>query len=71
MNEDWTKSEVAMIVQDYFNMLQFELEGKKYNKTFHRQGLITLLNNRSEGSIEFKHQNISAVLINMGLPFIK
>lgn len=29
-----------------------------------------MLHNRSEGSIEFKHQNISAVLINLGLPFI-
>ena len=45
MNEDWTKLEVELIVQDYFNMLQYELEGKKYNKTFHRQGLIPLLSN--------------------------
>ena len=30
-----------------------------------------VLSNRSDGSIEFKHQNISAALIKHGLPFIK
>ena len=28
------------------------------------------LNNRSHGSVELKHQNISAVLIEMGMPYI-
>ena len=71
MNEDWTNKEVELIVYDYFNMLQFEIEQKAYNKTNHRRALTPLLNNRSEGSIEFKHQNISAVLIKMELPYIK
>lgn len=30
-----------------------------------------MLNNHSDGSVEFKHQNISAVLAGMGLPFIR
>ena len=30
-----------------------------------------MLANRFEGSVEFKHQNISAVLINLGQPYIK
>ena len=71
MNEDWSKEEVALIVQDYFGMLAIELQQQKYNKAAYRYGLLPLLNQRSEGSIEFKHQNISAVLVNMGLPFIK
>jgi hypothetical protein len=71
MNEDWTKAEVASIVQDYFSMFHFELDGQQYNKTAHRRILLPLLNNRSNGSIEFKHQNISAVLANMGQPYIK
>ena len=29
-----------------------------------------MLSNRSDGSIEFKHQNLSAVLIKHGLPYI-
>ncbi len=71
MNEDWTKKEVGLIVQDYFRMLQLELEQQKYNKSTHRQTLLPLLNNRSNGSVEFKHQNISAVLAKLGQPYIK
>ncbi|MDX2047028.1 MAG: DUF3883 domain-containing protein [Chitinophagaceae bacterium] len=71
MNEDWTREEVELIVQDYFKMFQLELEQHKYNKTAHRKTLLPLLNNRSNGSVEFKHQNISAVLANMGQPYIK
>lgn len=68
---DWTKEEVRYIIEDYFKMLQLELNHLQYNKTQHRNSLIPLLNNRSKGSVEFKHCNISAALINMGLPFIK
>lgn len=71
MGEDWSIKEVELIVADYFNMLYLELSQKKYNKTYYRRALLPLLKNRSEGSIEFKHQNISAVLANMGIPFIK
>ncbi|OQP38685.1 hypothetical protein A4H97_18375 [Niastella yeongjuensis] len=68
---DWTSTEVELIIADYFSMLEKELIGVDYNKTSHRRMLKLLLNNRSDGSIEFKHQNISAVLIKLGLPFIK
>src|SRR5688572_22650274 len=71
MAEDWSRNEVELIVADYFTMLNMELSRRSYNKTVFRQGLLPLLNSRSEGSIEFKHQNISAVLANMGLPYIK
>lgn len=67
---DWSKSEVEAAVEDYFNMLQLELTGRKYNKTEHRRALMERLNDRSGGSIELKHQNISAVLIEMGIPYI-
>ncbi|MCW3105129.1 MAG: hypothetical protein JWO09_3569 [Bacteroidetes bacterium] len=52
-------------------MLNDELLNKVYSKTFHRKALSPLLNNRSEGSIEFKHQNISGVLVRQGLPYIR
>lgn len=52
-------------------MLVEELSNKPFNKADHRRILIHQLNHRSEGSIEFKHQNISAVLINLGKPYIK
>jgi hypothetical protein len=65
---DWLECEAC--VADYFLMLHHELAGNHYNKAEHRRGLIAKLNNRSEGSIEFKHQNISAVLVEMGFPYI-
>ena len=71
MSDDWSKIEVKLIVADYFNMLSAELKNENYSKTNHRRNILPLLNNRSEGSIEFKHQNISAVLANLGQPFIK
>lgn len=67
---DWTKEEVILIVKDYFEMFKMELDSIPYNKASHRRKLSPLLNSR-ENSIEFKHQNISGVLANMGLPFIK
>lgn len=68
---DWTDAEVELIVADYISMLKDELRGVTVNKTNHRKAIMPLLNNRSHGSVEFKHQNISAVLSEMGYPFIK
>lgn len=70
MANHWTDSKVEAAVEDYFNMLRLELFGRKYNKTQHRRALMGRLNNRSDGSVELKHQNISAVLIEMGIPYI-
>lgn len=67
---NWTKEEVILIVNDYFDMFRRELDSIPYNKAAHRKKLTPLLNNR-DNSIEFKHQNISGVLANMGLPYIK
>ncbi|MFT3705685.1 MAG: DUF3883 domain-containing protein [Agriterribacter sp.] len=71
MNTDWSEEEVRLIVEDYFKMLSLEIDNNQYNKSQHRRTLLPLLNERSPGAVEFKHQNISAALIKMGLPFIK
>jgi len=71
MSEDWTNHEVSLVVDDYLAMLQKELEGQNYVKKEHRIKLLPKLNRRSEGSIEFKYQNISAVLDHLGEPHIK
>lgn len=71
MSDFWSNAEVEIIIADYFSMLQKEFQRKPYIKAEHRKALLQLLKNRSKGSIEFKHQNISAVLINLGLPYIK
>lgn len=67
---DWTRREVEAIVDDYLSMLASELAGTPYNKTAHRRALMPQLNGRSEQSIEFKHGNISAALLDAGFPCI-
>jgi len=67
---DWSTEEVEATVADYLVMLSKELSGVRYSKTTHRHQLATLLDGRSEQSIEFKHANISAVLIDLGFPYI-
>lgn len=65
-NADWSRDEVEAIVDDYLSMLASELAGTPYNKTAHRQALKALLQGRSDASIEFKHANISAALLDAG-----
>lgn len=65
-NGTWTDIENDLTVVDYFAMLADDVSGRPYSKAEHRRALLPLLNNRSEGSVEFKHQNISAVLIGLG-----
>ena len=70
MSSDWTPEEVAATVAAYLRMLTMELTGQAYNKSEHRRALHQLLPSRSEGAIEFKHCNISAVMIELGFPHI-
>lgn len=71
MAEDWSQQEVEIIVEDYLGMLALELRGQEYNKAERNRELRNLLPARSRGSIEFKHQNISAVMIEMGYPYVE
>lgn len=67
---DWSNSELDLIVADYFAMLKEEQAGQIVHKTEHRR-LLKAHVQRSDGSIEFKHRNISAVLTRLGLPRIR
>jgi Domain of unknown function (DUF3883) len=67
---DWTDQENDLIVADYFAMLEDELFGRQYNKAERNRELQRMLSRRGRGSIEFKHQNISAVLLGLGQPWI-
>lgn len=69
-SEPWADVENDLIVADYFAMLADDLAGRSYSKADHRRALLPLLNDRSEGSVEFKHQNISAVLKGLGEDWI-
>jgi hypothetical protein len=66
---DWTREEVEATVSDYFEMLAAELRGEPFNKAGHNRTLQKYVR-RSRGSIEFKHENISAVLIELGCRYI-
>ncbi|EKD97977.1 MAG: hypothetical protein ACD_23C00645G0004 [uncultured bacterium] len=71
MSSNWSLQEVEAIVADHLKMLALELAGQTYSKAEHRKQLQYRLNGRSNGSIEFKHCNISAVLIHLGRPYIR
>lgn len=68
--ESWSDQEVAVTVADYMRMLMLELSGQRYNKTVHRNALLQLLDGRSDSAVELKHQNISAVLRDLGCCWI-
>ena len=66
----WTRPEIEAIVADYMAMLQTELTGGRIVKA-ERNRALQELTGRSRGSIEYKHQNISAVMLEFGLPFVR
>lgn len=66
---DWSDSEIDLIVADYFAMRRKEFAEEPYVKTHHNAALQNQTG-RSKGSIEFKHQNISAVLMQLCEPWI-
>lgn len=70
MPAGWARNEVEATVASYFAMLRAQLSGELYSKTDFRRKLLPLLQSRSPQSIEFKHANISAILIELGFPFI-
>ena len=70
MPRGWAKEEVEATVASYFAMLHAQLSGTPYNKSERRRQLLPLLNDRSEQSIEFKHANISAILLELGRQYI-
>lgn len=70
MSEAWSSREIDAVITDYVGMLLLELRGQPFNKRQRNSQLRTHLNGRSQGSVERKHQNISAILIELGYPYI-
>jgi len=66
---NWQNDELDAIVADYFSMLRAELSGEIYVKSRHSSALMAKIG-RTHRSVEFKHQNISAVLDELGMPWI-
>src|SRR6266478_5119513 len=65
----WQDDELDAIVADYFAMLTADLSGRSYVKSRHSEALMARIG-RTHRSVEFKHQNISAVLDELGMPWI-
>lgn len=66
----WTDAENEAIVQEYFEMLRLEQRGERYNKAAHRRRLAKSVD-RDEPAMEFKYCNISAILVELGMPYIR
>ena len=69
IGKPWNDDELDAIVADYFSMLRAELSRQPYVKSHHSAVLMKQVG-RTHRSVEFKHQNVSAVLEEMGLPWI-
>jgi len=69
-NGPWTDEENDLAVANYFAMLANEIAGRFYNKAAYNRELQALIA-RSHGSIEYKHQNISAVLRGLGEDWLR
>jgi len=65
----WSPDENRETVRAYFAMLANDLLGTPYNKAEYRRSLMQRVN-RPEKAVEFKHQNVSAVLLGLGHPWI-
>ncbi len=69
IGKPWRDDELDAIIADYFAMLDADLAGQPYVKSRHSAALMAQIG-RTHRSVEFKHQNISAVLDELGLPWI-
>lgn len=68
--DDWTSEELVATVEDYFDMYAEFLAGAPVNKSAHRRVLLPRLRDRTEGAIEFKRRNISAVLSELRFDYL-
>ncbi len=58
------------MVSDYLDMLTKELRQEPFSKAEHNRQLGSRLDARTKSSIERKHQNISAIMLEFGFPYI-
>ncbi|PAU52675.1 HNH endonuclease [Pseudomonas sp. PICF141] len=71
-DSDWSVSEIRAAVDAYLKMLALELSGQTFVKTAENLALReTALPTRTKGSVEFRMQNISTILMEMDREFIK
>ena len=69
---DWSDSEIQAAVDSYLQMLKREQHGEKINKAHENRLLRELaLTSRTQSSVEFRMQNISAVLADSEQDWLK
>lgn len=71
MSDEWTAEENEALVASYLGMLTRFLVGTPFNKAAEYRALGDVMGTRRVKSIEKKHQNVSAVMIELGQPWIK
>ena len=68
----WSDEELFETVKAYMEMLKLEKTGRPYSKAAFRRGLMAgPLPARSTGAIEYRMQNISSFLNDLGLDWIE
>jgi hypothetical protein len=67
----WTEAEIEIIVAVYLAMLRAQLTGEASVKRVVVRGVEAQLPERTRGSIEFKFENVSAILHEEGLPWVE
>lgn len=68
---EWSQSEITACVEAYMRMLASSEAGQPINKSAERRRLIAgPLSKRNEGSVEYRMQNISAVLDALGIKWL-
>ena len=71
-DQGWSNHEIAATVTAYFEMLEQEMMVQPFNKAeYNRQLRQGPLHARSKGAVELKLANISFVLANNGIPWVK
>jgi len=66
----WNWLECELVVDLYFKMLELQVANKKFNKTKFYNELVPLLNNRNLKAVESKCQNVSAIMVQYGYPYV-
>lgn len=66
----WNWLECELVVDLYFRMLEMQVSDQEFVKTQLYSELIPLLNNRNIKSVEAKCQNVSAIMVQYGYPYV-
>jgi 5-methylcytosine-specific restriction enzyme A len=70
-NQNWSDDELKHCIKAYFKMIKYDKDKTPYSKSeINKQLRENLLPNRSRSSIEYRMQNISAVLFDHSLKYL-